>query len=451
MDDLWRAVKSSLKTRIQPHSFNMWIEPITCGGLQNEQLILYCPNAFFRKRVWDHYRALLEAEVIKAGGSHFSISLKVQSKKTKTNKDTIFNTGGHPQQMPLPNITLRPHGGRILRNDFTFEEFVVGGNNNFAYSAALSLAAQKQAHQNSLFLLSPTGMGKSHLSQAIGRHILSEYPRERVYYMTAEDFTNEMVTSFKTNSIGSFKEKYRSKCDVLLLEDVHYLSGKVRTQQELANTFDQLFDANKKIIFSSCYSPAEIPKLNDCLRSRLSGGLISTIDKPEFRTRVRILQRKARRVGCQIPDSVIEFLASELMRDVRQLESGLIGISARASLLKTPINLALAKDVVESLIQHQESITIDGIKKLVSKYYNITVKELVSRSRKQAIVRPRQVAIYLARKYTDQSVQAIGRSFSRYHSTALHAIGTVEKGVKQNGQIQKQVEYLCHKIESSSG
>jgi chromosomal replication initiator protein len=178
--------------------------------------------------------------------------------------------------------------------------------------------------------------------------------------------------------------------------------------------------------------------------------LISTIDKPEFRTRVRILKRKARRMGCHIHDTIIEYLASELIRDVRQLESGLIGISARASLLKTPIDLSLARDVVENLIQHQESITIDGIKKLVSKYYKISVKEMVSRSRKQAIVRPRQVAIYLARKYTDQSVQAIGRSFNRYHATALHAINSVEKGVKQNGQIQQQVEYLCHKIESAN-
>jgi chromosomal replication initiator protein len=450
MDDLWRVVKSSLKKRIQSHSFNMWIEPITCGGFNDDRLILYCPNAFFRKRVWDHYRSLLESEVTKAAGTAYTLCLQVQPKSEDTEKKLGAAGSGHPQQLPLPNISLRPYGGRILRDDFTFDEFVVGGNNNFAYSAALSLAGQKCACQNALFLLSPTGMGKSHLSQAIGHHILTKFPRERVYYMTAEDFTNEMVTSFKTNSFSSFKEKYRARCDVLLLEDVHYLSGKSRTQQELANTFDLLFDANKKIIFSSCYAPAEIPKLYDGLRSRLSGGLISSIDKPEFRTRVRILKRKARRMRCHINDTIIEYLASELTHDVRQLESGLIGISARASLLKAPINLSLARDVIENLIQHQESITIDGIKKLVSKYYKISVKEMVSRSRKQAIVRPRQIAIYLSRKYTDQSVQAIGRSFNRYHATALHAINSVEKGVKQNGQIQQQVTYLCRKIESTS-
>lgn len=446
MDDLWRVVKSSLKKRILSHSFNMWIEPITCGGFKDGRLILYCPNAFSRKRVWEHYRALLESEVAKASGATCSLCLQIQPKSE--DEDKLGAKSDHPQQLPLPNISLRPHGGRILRDDFTFDEFVVGGNNNFAYSAALSLAAQKCACQNALFLLSPTGMGKSHLSQAIGHHILTKFPRERVYYMTAEDFTNEMVTSFKTNSFSSFKEKYHARCDVLLLEDVHYLSGKSRTQQELANTFDLLFDANKKIIFSSCYAPAEIPKLNDGLRSRLSGGLISTIDKPEFRTRVRILKRKAHRMGCHIHETIIEYLASELTRDVRQLESGLIGISARASLLKTPINLTLARDVVENLIQHQESITIDGIKKLVSKHYKISVKEMVSRSRKQAIVRPRQIAIYLARKYTDQSVQAIGRSFNRYHATALHAISSVEKGLKQKGQVQQQVTFLCRKIES---
>jgi chromosomal replication initiator protein len=426
----------------------MWIEPITCGGLKNDRLVLYCPNTFFRKRVWDHYRAMLESEVVNAGGAKCSLCLQVQPKSEDKEKPEARS--GHPRQLLLPNISSRPYGGRILRDDFTFDEFVVGGNNNFAYSAALSLAAQKCAQQNALFLLSSTGMGKSHLSQAIGHHIIKKFPRERVYYMTAEDFTNEMVTAFKTNTFGSFKEKYSTKCDVLLLEDVHCLSGKSRTQQELANTFDLLFDANKKIIFSSCYAPAQIPKLYEGLRSRLSGGLISTIDKPEFRTRVRILNRKARRMGCLIDDTIIEYLASELTRDIRQLESGLIGISARSSLLKTPINLSLARDVVENLIQHQENITIDGIKKLVSKYYKITVKEMVSRSRKQAIVRPRQVAIYLARKYTDLSVQSIGRSFNRYHATALHAINSIEKGQKQGGQIQQQVEYLCRKIESSS-
>jgi chromosomal replication initiator protein len=324
----------------------------------------------------------------------------------------------------------------------------VGGNNDFAYSAALSLAAKKSAQQNSLFLLSKTGMGKSHLSQAIGHHILKEYPTERVYYMTAEDFTNEMVDSFKNNTISSFKEKFRSHCDVLLLEDVHHLSGKARTQIELAETFDNLFNANKKIIFSSCYLPSEIPKLNDTLRSRLCSGIISSMDKPDYQTRLRIIRKKVNLQGHDVPVDVIEYLAGELTEDVRQLESGLIGVMARASLLGAPINLELARSVVQNIVNQNKSITIEGIKKLICKYYNVSLSDLVSRSRKQQIVRPRQVAIYLSRRYTDQPLQAIGKSFNRYHATAMHAIGAVEKGIKQKTQIQRHVEYLSERIES---
>jgi chromosomal replication initiator protein len=335
-----------------------------------------------------------------------------------------------------------------MRKDFTFDHFVVGGNNDFAYSASLSLASRKIAHQNSLFLLSKTGLGKSHLSQAIGNYILSEYPSERVYYMTADDFSNEMIHAFRHDSINKFKGKYRNQCDVLLLEDVHYLSGKERTQIELALTLDTLFESGKKIIFSSCCLPAEIPKINDKLRSRFSCSLISNIDPPDFRTRVKILQKKAMHNGYKLQEDVIHYLASELTEDVRQLESGLIGVTAKSSLLGAPIDLMLAESVVKNIVRHRKNITIDAIKKLVCKYYSISINDIVSRSRKQSIVRPRQIAIYLSRRYTDSPLQTIGRSFNRYHATALHSIGAVERGLKGNGPMQKQVEFLCSKLES---
>jgi chromosomal replication initiator protein len=361
--------------------------------------------------------------------------------RSKPNADDRF-------QLQLPNINVCPQNGRFMRKDFTFDHFVVGGNNDFAYSASLSLASQKKFLQNSLFLMSKTGMGKSHLSQAIGNHILSESPSERVYYMTAEDFSNEMIHAFRHDSINTFKGKYRNQCDVLLIEDVHYLSGKERTQIELALTLDTLFESGKKIIFSSCCLPSEIPKLNDKLRSRLSCSLISNIDPPDFRTRVRILQRKAKYIGHKLPEDVIHYLAAELTEDVRQLESGLIGVTAKSSLLGSPVDLMLAESVVRNIVRHRKNITIDAIKKLVCKYYNISVADIVSSSRKQSIVRPRQIAIYLSRRYTDSPLQSIGRSFNRYHATALHSIGAVERGLKGNGPMQKQVEFLCHRLES---
>lgn len=443
MESIWKEVKTAVRSRIPGHSFRMWIEPLEFKKGMQDAIILACPNYFSKKRVLDHYGKLIESEIQRAAGMPcgFTVEVAEQKNSAKSVKDQDL-------QLPLPNINMRPHNGRFLKKDFTFDQFVVGGNNDFAYSASLSLASRRNSRQNSLFLLSKTGMGKSHLSQAISHYILSENPSERVYYMTAEDFSNEMVQAFRHDSINKFKARYRNGCDVLLLEDVHYLSGKERTQIELALTLDTLFESGKKIIFSSCYLPVDIPKLNDKLQSRLSSSLISNIEPPDFRTRIRILQKKALHNGYEMPEDVMQYLAGELTEDVRQLESGLIGVTAKSSLLGTPIDLALAESVVKNIVRQRKKITIDVIKKLVCKYYSISMDQIVSSSRKRSIVRPRQIAIYLSRMYTDAPLQAIGKSFNRYHATALHSINTVERAVKQNSPVQKQVEFLRLKLES---
>jgi chromosomal replication initiator protein len=444
MELIWNKVKVSIKKQIPNHCYRMWIEPLAFQGVEDEQFILACPNVFSRRRIKDNYGSLIQNEIQAATNDNYLLELSVDERKTSINPSFLKH-----QQMALPNMICRSRGSRLFRKDFTFDQFVVGGNNDFAYSAALALAGKKNNQQNSLYLLAKTGMGKSHLSQAIGHYILSKFPTERVYYMTVEEFTSEMVDSFKKNAIGAFKDKYQKSCDVLLLENVQYLSGKARTQIELANTFDTLFNANKKIIFSSCCAPSEIPKLNDTLRSRLASGIVSNIDTPDYQTRVRIIRRKLSTHEQKIPNNVIEYLAGELTEDVRQLESGLIGVAARASLLGIPIDLKLARSVIQNIVSKQSKfVTIEGIKKLVCKYYNVTLKDLLSRSRKQAIVKPRQIAIYLSRRYTDQTLQVIGKSFNRYHATAMHAIDAIEKGIKQKTAIQKHVEYLTKKIES---
>ena len=443
MIKVWNEVKSSIKSGIPAHTFRMWIEPLQLARCDEKRLVLYSPNFFFRKRVLENYGTLIESEIKSFLGKECQLSIEISAKnvlpKPKADEDP---------QLLLPNINVCPRNGRLLKKDFTFDHFVVGENNDFAYSASLSMASQKKASQNPLFLLSKTGLGKSHLTQAVGHHILSEHPSNRVYYMTAEDFSNEMVDAFQHGSINAFKEKYRNQCDVLLLEDVHYLRNKDRTQVELAFALDTLFEAGKKIIFSSCYLPTEIPKLDDKLRSRLSCGLISNIDAPDFSTRVRILKKKAFFNGYSVPDDVIHYLASELTDDVRQLESGLIGVATKSNLLGIPIELGLAESVVKTIARQRKNITIDVIKKMVCKHYNLTISDIVSSSRKQSIVRPRQIAIYLSRRYTDASVQVIGKSFNRYHATALHSIGIVEKAIKEDGHLKKQVEFLCQKIDS---
>lgn len=443
MELIWQEVKSSLATQIPSHAFRMWIDPLQIGNIGAKSVQVNCPNLFFRKRVMENFSELIRTELKRLTGKCVELELVVDPVNGSKKADVQ-----PPEQMPLPEINNRPHLGRFLRKDYTFDQFVVGRNNEFAYSAALSLAVKNNLQQNSLFLLSKAGMGKSHLSQAIGHQIISQFPAERVYYMTAEDFTNEMVTSYKTNSVSSFKEKYHKGCDVLLLDDVHYLSGKGRTQIELSHTLDSLFDENKKIIFSSCFSPSDIPKLNENLRSRLVCGLVSNIEPPDYRTRLKILKKYSQINQWSIPAEVLEFLATELTSDVRQLKSGLVGVTAKASLLGCGIDVHLASDVVKNIVCQSQAITISSIKKLVCKYYNITQKDLVSRSRKQAVVRPRQVAIYLARRYTDQPLQAIGKSFNRYHATAMHAIGAIEKGMRQGAPVQRHIEYLSKKLES---
>lgn len=443
METVWKRVKSTIKQRVPSHSFDMWIEPLKVTQIDESGWVVSCPNFFSKKRVEGLYGAMIKKALQHALGQDCQISFKISNKNGNPE-----NKARNHIQLPLPNGNLRLQNGRLFRKDFTFDSFVVGGNNDFAYSASLSMASRKDSQRSGLFLLSKTGMGKSHLSQAIGNHILSISPNDRIYYITAEDFSNEMVQAYRHDAINKFKAKYRTQCDVLLLEDVHYLSGKERTQIELALTLDTLFESGRRIIFSSCYLPADIPKLNDKLRSRLSCGLISAIDPPSFRTRVRILQKKARLNSYCFPEDILRYLAGELTDDVRQLESGLNGVAAKSSLLGMPINLSLAESVVKNIVRQRKRITIGAIKKLVCKYYDVSIEDVMSPSRKQILVRPRQVAIYLARNYTDAPLQSIGKSFNRYHATAMHSINCIERGIKQNSSIKKQVGFFRQKLES---
>ncbi len=442
MNQIWTSVKTLLKEKIPGHCYRMWIEPIALGENNDGAMVLACPNLFSKKRISDQYRQMIEEAVCIAAGRTVKVRLVVGSGPTGESREIP-----QARQMKLPDIDPPTHGGRLLRKDFTFDQFVVGKNSDFAYSAALSLAARNQGEQNALYLLSNTGLGKSHLSQAVGHHILQTFPNERVYYITAEDFMNEMTDSYRGSSIHRFKEKYRQKCDVLLLEDVHFLSGKNGTQEELSNTLESLMNANKKIIYSSSYLPSDIPKLNDKLKSRLCCGLISKIDAPDYKTRLRILKQTAVTSGYTIPEEVFQYLASELTEDVRQLKSGFIGVAAKASLLGSDVDITLARSVVKNIVASREGITLDSIKRLVCKYYNVTLVDLTSPSRRQSIVRPRQVAMYLSRQYTDHSLQTIGKSFNRYHATTLHALKAVEKGVKENGPFQKHVAFLSERLE----
>ncbi|UCD87695.1 MAG: chromosomal replication initiator protein DnaA [Desulfobacterales bacterium] len=443
MKSAWNQVKTQIHKKLPHHTFMVWIEPLELIDLRDDEVVLGCPNTFARKWVMNHYIDLIKAEVKRV----WEISCRITLEVLEWHSDY----GGYHQdeeQLPLPRVSKGQHAPTLFHKDFTFEQFVVGSCNSFAYEAALATACGGDGYRDSLFLLSQTGLGKSHLSQAIGNHVLNENSTLRVCYVTAEDFTNGMVQALRQDNIEQFKERYRRQCDVLLLEDVQFLSGKEKTQCELGYTLDALLTAGKKLIFTSSHLPDDIPKLDGKLASRLSSGIISTIESPDYETRVRIIGKKAASKSLKIPKDVVEYLAAALTQNVRQLESGLIGVAAKASLLKLPIDVKLAESVVRNIARRSQEITIASIQKLVCKYYKMSMEELLSRSRQRSIAQPRQIAMYLSRRYTGKSLQTIGRSFNRYHATTLHAVGAVERLIREQGPVQKQVEFLSRRLES---
>ncbi len=481
MESFWKEVKSQVRNSVPDHCYRMWIEPVSLLDHDSDRITLSTPNEFFNKRLKENYLGCFKEEFLKLGksvriefktggqkktggqqiiGGQASVLQKAAKNKApvkKTKKDAskgffparaAVRPSPRNEQPTLPGIDPTFNGGRMLKKAFTFDDFVVGDNSNFAYSASLSLAQGRINGSGMLYLLSKTGLGKSHLSQAVGHHIMANSLANRVYYVTAEDFTNEMIYSLRNNVIDKFKEKYRRKCDVLILEDIHFLSGKTATQKELSMTLDYLLDADKKIIFSGCDLPDDIPKLNDNLKSRLNMGLVTEIQAPDFDTRLKILHKKSRGLGCNIPMPVGEYIAQELCDDVRQLESGLFGVVAKGQLMGRNIDIELAKSVLDNMTRNRKQITIDLIKKIVCNEFSITEKDIISKSRKRRIVKPRQVAMFLAKRYTDQPIKTIGSSFNRYHATAIYSVNTVEKELKQKGVLFEQINYLSKKLET---
>lgn len=453
METLWKNAKTALKDQVSSSIYRLWIEPIKyVRSTDDDTLVLRCPNFFIKKRIMANYVGLINNELSRQTGREMAFAIHVSNNGGSDNGGAAKSREKEPDkgQLHLPGLSPQPANGRVLRRDYTFDRFVVGQNCNLAYQAALSLASDKRSDLNALFLLSGTGMGKSHLSQAVGHRILSACPGEKVFYMSAEDFTNELVHSIKSNCLDNFKRRYRENCDVLLLEEIHVLSGRTRTQSELAMMLDHLYESGKKLIFSSCASPAEIPKMSDQLTSRLGQSMMTVIEPPDFSTRVRILMRKAEGRGVKLPREVAEYMAGELVDNVRQLENGLIGVASRSCLMGDPIDLNLAEQVVKNIVSRKKTITVDSITRLVGKEFGIPVKDMVSKSRKKSVVRSRQVAIFLARRHTGEPLQSIGRKFNRMHATVIHSINSVEKELKLKGELCRQVEIIEKKLENGT-
>jgi chromosomal replication initiator protein len=351
------------------------------------------------------------------------------------------------EQLVLPNVHRTPvRGLRTLNHEFTFDRFVVGKCNELAYSASRALALENHFSYNPLFILSNTGLGKSHLSQAVGHTLIQNNPMLRVYYVTAEDFVNEMIHALRNNHIEQFKEKYRRSCDALLLEEVHFLGGKEKTQLELGYTLDALANDHKRIIFTSSLLPKDIPNLSKELSSRLTSGLITTLDRPDYETRLKILEKKSSEQKLTLSEEILHLLAEKLIGDIRQMESALRCLRAKSEFMKAKIDLDLAKDVLQSHIPEEASVTMEDVRALVCQYFKVDPSSLQSKSRKSIHAYPRNVYVYLCRQHTHVTVEDIGKSINRNHSTILYACETVERKIKLDLKVKNQVDFLGQKL-----
>ena len=416
-------------------TFRVWIAPLTYAGNEGDTILLHCPNQFYASWVEEHYLPLLEEAAGPEG--RWKIRLCPVERVREAARGQLHLPNFAPNELPRPRFCKR----------FTFEEFVVGKGNRYAFAACWATANEEPSHSKVLYLHSDSGLGKSHLTQAVGQLLLNRNPRSRLCYVTANEFTNQVVRAIRNNEMDAFKRRYREACDVLLLEEVQSISGRSRTQTELALALDVLMDGDKMVIFTGNKLPREIPRVNDQLRSRLGSGLITTINPPDFQTRKRILYRKARSQGVELDETIAEFLARHLRGDIRKIEGAVVGLLAKSSLLNHPINMDLAREVIKDLVGEPPQVTVASIKDMICNHFKLTSEEISSRSRKRSISWPRQVAMFLARRYTDASLEQIGREFNRDHATVLHSVKKITKTLKEPGKVRHQLEFLMDQVE----
>jgi len=447
METVWNQLKESLREAIDEKSYSLWIKPLQFLDSGESTICLGCPNKFSQNWVQENYSCLFHRQLSKAGLNDHKLILKVLPHRQST-MPLPKEHNGNGKQLTIPTMPRRIRAGeKYLNARFTFDNFVVGECNEFAYSVSKALAHNSYYPYSSLFLLASTGLGKSHLIQAVGNSILQKKPTAKVLYITTEDFTNEMIYALRNNLIDQFKNKYRKLCDVLLLEELHFLSGKEKTQVELGYTLDSLFNDEKLVIFTSPLAPEEIPAMKKMLSSRLTSGVLTRIEKPGLHTRLEILRQKARERKVSLPEDVAYFLAESITQDIRQLEGILASLEAISLYLKREINMGLAEETVERLLPNIRLATVEDIQKIVCKYFKVDSEALKSKSRKKIISYPRSMAIYLSRRYTDESLESIGRSFNRNHSTILYDYEKIKRNIGIDNSIRREVEFLCRQIE----
>jgi chromosomal replication initiator protein len=441
---LWETVKCDLKGLFPEDVFAMWFEPIRCVETTEDSLTLGVPNDFAAIWIHDNYLDLISQRLRLAAGRMLHVSLKKMDNGTAPARVSATEPKGRAAAKRPLRYDERMAAASSLNPRNTFENFVVGQNNQLAHAAALAVAQAPAQAYNPLFLHGATGLGKTHLMHAIGHSILQRNPEAKVAYLSTEKFTNEYIHAIQENALTKFRQRYRS-VDVLLVDDVQFLAGKERIQEEFFHTFNDLFESQKQIIISSDRPVAEIATLEARLVSRFQWGLSADISSPDFETRVAILRSKAATLKIELPMPVIEFMAQHISKNIRRLEGALIKISSYAALTGKTLDLATTEHLLKDVLMEeaQNRLNIEGIQKRVADHYQIRHSDMTSKRRPNAIAFPRQIAMYLSRQLTRHSLQEIGEAFGgRDHGTVIHAVKTVENMMEQDNSVRGSVDFL---------
>ena len=428
---LWQDALKQFEARLGSHNFETWIKPIQIVKEDNNHLDMEVPSKFFRDWLEEHFLSTIQDELFKLAHETVTIAVTINPQIQRSIEPN--NLEEQPKTKPV-----EPNG---LIPKYTFTNFVVGTPNQFAHASCLAVANQLGQYYNPLFLYGGVGLGKTHLVNAIGHTVLAKNPNLKVAYLASESFMNELITSLRRDRMDKFKARFRN-IDLLILDDVQFLAGKERTQEEFFHTFNSLYENHKQIVITSDRFPKEIPGLEDRLRNRFEWGLISDIQPPDMETRVTILHKKAEMEQVPLPHDVAVFIASHINSNVRELEGSLTRLGAFSALTKTEITITLAKEVLHNMLRglHKE-VTVENIQKAICEHFSLKMGELKSKRRTKNIALPRQMAMYLCRKHTSSSFPVIGDKFGgRDHSTVIHASKIIEKRMKDDPFMQSTLE-----------
>jgi len=443
---LWETVKCDLKGLFPDDVFQMWFEPLRCLETSEDSVTLGVPNDFAAIWIHDNYLDLITQRMRLTAGRMVQVNLRKADSNPAASaaRATLADTKAKPAPKRTVRYDERSATAGSLNPRNTFENFVVGANNQLAHAAALAVSQSPAQAYNPLFIHGATGLGKTHLMHAIGHSILQRNPEAKIAYLSTEKFTNEYIHAIQENALTKFRQRYRN-VDVLLIDDIQFLSGKERIQEEFFHTFNDLFESQKQIVLSSDRPVTEIATLEARLVSRFQWGLSADIQSPDFETRVAILRTKAATLKVDLPTSVVEFMAQHISKNIRRLEGALIKISSYAALTGKPLDLATTESLLKDVLMEeaQNRLNIEGIQKRVADHYQIRHSDMTSKRRPNAIAFPRQIAMYLCRQLTRHSLQEIGEAFGgRDHGTVIHAVKTVENMMEQDDSVRGSVDFL---------